>query len=194
MSVAVKQVAAMTRRDDDRIALVSPAPGTFHARVALGDLVHAGTILGELDVLGRITLVVAPPDAHGAVVALASATLARPAVEFGAALVMIDPAALGTATTGTAAHAATADAAGGLVFRAPTSGRFYSRAAPDKPPFVTVGAELAPGSTVGLLEVMKTFNRITYGGPGLPERARIERILVADGDDVNAGDPLLALA
>ena len=41
---------------------------------------------------------------------------------------------------------------------------------------------------------MKTFNRVTYGGAGLPERARVEKILVADGDDVNAGDPLLALS
>ena len=40
---------------------------------------------------------------------------------------------------------------------------------------------------------MKTFNRVTYGGPDLPETARVSRILVAEGADVNAGDPLLAL-
>jgi acetyl-CoA carboxylase biotin carboxyl carrier protein len=45
-----------------------------------------------------------------------------------------------------------------------------------------------------LLEVMKTFHRVTYGGPGLPDTARVVRVLIADGDDVNAGDPLLALA
>jgi acetyl-CoA carboxylase biotin carboxyl carrier protein len=88
---------------------------------------------------------------------------------------------------------AAASAVTGLVFRAPTSGRFYGRAAPDKPPFVSAGEELAPGATICLLEVMKTFHRVTYGGAGLPERARVERVLVADGDDVSAGDPLLAL-
>jgi len=56
------------------------------------------------------------------------------------------------------------------------------------------GAELTPGTTICLLEVMKTFHRVTYGGPGLPDTARVRRVLVADGDDVNAGDPLLALA
>jgi biotin carboxyl carrier protein len=42
---------------------------------------------------------------------------------------------------------------------------------------------------VCLLEVMKTFNRVTYSGA----RVRVTELLVADGADVNAGDPLLAL-
>jgi acetyl-CoA carboxylase biotin carboxyl carrier protein len=44
-----------------------------------------------------------------------------------------------------------------------------------------------------LLEVMKTFNRIAYGGPGLPARATIRRVVPADGDDVEAGSPLLVV-
>jgi acetyl-CoA carboxylase biotin carboxyl carrier protein len=81
----------------------------------------------------------------------------------------------------------------GLVFRAPTSGRFYGRSTPDKSPFVAAGAELATGATVCLLEVMKTFHRVAYGGADVPPRARVRAVLVADGDDVNAGDALLAL-
>jgi biotin carboxyl carrier protein len=34
---------------------------------------------------------------------------------------------------------------------------------------------------------------VTFGGPGLPGTARVRRVLVAEGADVNAGDPLLAL-
>jgi biotin carboxyl carrier protein len=41
---------------------------------------------------------------------------------------------------------------------------------------------------------MKTFHRVTYGGGGLPERARVTAVLVADGADVTSGDPLLVLA
>ncbi len=193
MSVAVKQLAASARPTGDHLELASPSPGTFRAVVAVGDLVRAGQVLGDLDVLGRITTIVAPPDAHGAVIAVADPARARAAVAFGTALVTLDPAALGAAAATGAAAAAAAAGTEGLVFRAPTSGRFYSRSAPDNPPFITLGAELTVGTTVGLLEVMKTFNRLTYGGAGLPERARIDRILVADGDDVNAGDPLLAL-
>ena len=68
----------------------------------------------------------------------------------------------GAAERGDAGHAA----ATGLVFRAPTSGRYYGRSSPDKPAFVTAGDELPAGATVCLLEVMKTFNRVTYSGGG----------------------------
>ena len=54
---------------------------------------------------------------------------------------------------------------------------------------MTAGAELHTGATVCLLEVMKTFNRVTYSGAP----ARVRALLVADGADVNAGDPILAL-
>ncbi len=75
------------------------------------------------------------------------------------------------------------------MFRAPTSGRFYGRPSPDKPSFVDRGAELQTGTTICLLEVMKTFNRVTYSGAP----ARVRDVLVAEGADVNAGDALLAL-
>src|SRR5690606_4636993 len=72
----------------------------------------------------------------------------------------------------------------GTVFRAPMAGRFYTRASPDAAPFVAPGDALARGQVVGLIEVMKTFHRLSYGGEGLPERARVVQLLVEDGDDV----------
>jgi biotin carboxyl carrier protein len=54
------------------------------------------------------------------------------------------------------------------------------------PPFVTAGAALAAGTTICLLEVMKTFHRVTYAGAP----AQVKSVLVADGD---AGTPWLAL-
>jgi acetyl-CoA carboxylase biotin carboxyl carrier protein len=168
--------------------ITSPAVGIFRSRVTVGALVREGEVVGELDVLGRRKPIVVPAGMRGAVV-----TVATQPVDFGAALVTIDPSALGEAAA-TAAEASQTTASTGPVFRSPMSGRFYRRSAPDKPAFVEVGTELQLGATVCLLEVMKTFNRVTYGGAGLPERARVEKILVADGDDVNAGDPLLALS
>ena len=81
----------------------------------------------------------------------------------------------------------------GLVFRAPLAGRVYFRPSPDKPHFVEAGAVIARGTTVCLLEVMKSFNRIAYGGDSLPERARVVRLLVEDGADVDPGTPILQL-
>jgi acetyl-CoA carboxylase biotin carboxyl carrier protein len=202
----LEAIAAGARGDRAMIELRAPMPGIFVPRIAQGDLVTAGSAIGELVVLGRAITLVAPRStgatgatgataATGIAVRLTSA--ASRAVGYGDLLVAIDPSpspslSLGAPATSDAVAAAQ-PAVDGLVFRAPTSGRFYGRPAPDKPPFVTPGAPLSRGVTICLLEVMKTFHRVTYGGPGLPDTARIRQVLVADGDDVNAGDPLLAL-
>jgi acetyl-CoA carboxylase biotin carboxyl carrier protein len=92
------------------------------------------------------------------------------------------------------AHAAkAADDVQGLVFRAPMAGRVYFRASPDKPRFVEAGGVITRGMTVCMLEVMKSFNRIGFGGESLPERARVVSFLIADGIDVELGTPILQL-
>jgi len=172
------------------IELTSPSPGLFRIAIRVGDLVRPGGVLGELEVLGRLVAVLVPDGVRGAVVAVPGEGLARPAVDFRAVLAAIDPSAL-AAEAATAAASTTSGeaAAAGRVFRAPTSGRFYGRPGPDRPPFVAPGDALEPGTTICLLEVMKTFHRVTYAG----EPARVRAVLIPDGADVNAGDALLSL-
>ncbi len=164
--------------------LRAPQPGWFRCTVAADHLVATGDVIGELDVLGRTTPVVAP-RVRGLVVLVATGD-ARRAVGYGDVLIRVVAGTLGAVDTSPTVEA---HEVSGIVFRAPTSGRYYSRSSPDKPAFVSVGGELAPGATVCLLEVMKTFNRVTYAGA----RVRVTELLVADGADVNSGDPLLAL-
>jgi acetyl-CoA carboxylase biotin carboxyl carrier protein len=173
----------------DGDALRAPAPGYFHRLVAADHVVAPGDVIGELDVLGRIARVVAPDNVRGLVVL--DEPEARRAVSYGDVLLRLGANAASTeprAEAAAAAAAAAARAAAGHVFRAPTSGRFFGRPAPDKPPFVAPGTLLEPGAVVCLLEVMKTFHRVAYAG----EPARVREVLVADGADVNAGDPLVA--
>jgi acetyl-CoA carboxylase biotin carboxyl carrier protein len=179
-----------------RWTLRSPAPGWFRPLAPLAAWCTPGTPIGALDVLGRTHLLVVPAGVAGATEppSAGAAALSPHAVAFRDPIVLLSSESM-TSALGPADAPATAAAPApeGLVFRAPTSGRFYGRSTPDKPPFVAPGTELAHGATICLLEVMKTFHRVTYGGPGLPDTARVRRVLVADGDDVNAGDPLLAL-
>ncbi|HEY4182987.1 MAG TPA: biotin/lipoyl-containing protein [Kofleriaceae bacterium] len=170
----------------ETITLRAPSPGQFLPGVVVGDLVVQGTAIGDLDVLGERTTLLAP--VNGIVTSIATKPVA-----FGDALLVLDP-AIALAGGATASAAAATNATTGLVFRSPMSGRFYVRSAPDKPAFVEVGTELKAGATVCLLEVMKTFNRVAYSGAGLPATAKVTAILVADGADVTAGDPLLSLA
>ena len=57
-----------------------------------------------------------------------------------------------------------------------------------------MGAVVEAGQPIGLIEVMKTFAHVRYGGEGLPARARIVRVLVEDGAEIGAGDPLYEVA
>lgn len=184
-------LSALVRQGEGgRVLVCAPAVGLWHPALPAGAPVTPGARLGELAILGRRVAVVAPATARGAVVAIAGPALARRPVQYGDLLVEL--------STELAAHAqgvaeASIGSAAELVFRAPSSGRFYLRPAPDKPAFVAAGAHIGTGDTVCLLEVMKTFNRIHYGGDGLPPRAAVLRVVPADGDDLAAGDPILEL-
>lgn len=181
-----------------RFVLRSPAVGLWRQPPAPGTLVRSGDGLGELEILGRMHALRVPAGASGIVVATETGALdphaGRVAVEYGQELVVLDPAAAGDAAAPTASAATQATtASGALAFRSPSSGRFYSRPGPDKEPFVRAGSEIDTGATVCMLEVMKTFNRVTYGGAGLPERARVLRVVPGDEADLNAGDVILEL-
>ena len=48
----------------------------------------------------------------------------------------------------------------------PLPGTFYSKPAPDQPPFKAVGDTVAVGEVIGLIEVMKSFNEVTADQAG----------------------------
>jgi acetyl-CoA carboxylase biotin carboxyl carrier protein len=69
------------------------------------------------------------------------------------------------------------DAADGLVaVRAPLPGTFYRAPQPGAPPFVEVGAQVAPDTVVGIVETMKMMNSV----PAMV-RGEVVAILVANG-------------
>ena len=70
----------------------------------------------------------------------------------------------------------------------PLPGTFYHRESPASDPFVQIGATVAAGDTVGLVEVMKMFNPVTteVAGP-------IVEIRVENEDPVDVGDVLVVI-
>jgi len=177
--------------------LRAPAVGLWRGAPSAGEVISPGEPVGELEVLGVLYRLIVPAGAGGIVAApvptrAKPSGVARVAVGYGDTLVRLD--AVGDAATRTkpADSSARADA-GGLALRAPTSGRFYCRPGPGKDAFVEAGDEVGPGTTVCLIEVMKTFNRVVYGGGGLPERARVIAVVPKDESDLDAGDIILQL-
>ncbi len=187
--------ARLLRLEDGRLAILAPAVGLWRDRPPLGALIGPGDLLGKLSVLAVDRALVAPEGARGVVVEVASATpgegakLAQHPVFYGEQLLVLDRAVASGIDDDDAE--ASDEAAGGLVLRAPSSGRFYRRPAPSKPAFVAVGDIIDSGKVIGLLEVMKTFTRIHYGGGDLPPRARVTALRAEDEADVAAFEALI---
>lgn len=177
--------------DDGSVLLLAPGVGEARDLLSVGDVVVGGREIASLEVLGARERLLVPEGTSGRVVERLLPGKARVPVGFGTPLVRIDPRSETSVASVDDASAASRSAT--LVFRSPMSGRFYARAAPTKPPLVSVGDVLETGHGVCLLEVMKTFNRVSFGGEGLPARARVVRIVPSDGDDVARGAVLLEL-
>jgi acetyl-CoA carboxylase biotin carboxyl carrier protein len=71
---------------------------------------------------------------------------------------------------------------------APLSGIVYFRPSPNQPPFVVVGQAITAGTTVCVIEAMKTFSEIRAEQDGV-----VEAILVASETLVDAGQPLIRI-
>jgi acetyl-CoA carboxylase biotin carboxyl carrier protein len=70
----------------------------------------------------------------------------------------------------------------------PMVGIAYLAPEPGAAPFITVGARVAQGQTVLLIEAMKTFNQIRA-----PKAGTVTRIFVDSGSPVEYGEPLLVI-
>jgi len=160
-------VAGLEEGDGGTIRLLAPHVGLWSDRPADGALLSPGASAGTLTVIGRPHALVVPTGVVGRVLPHPSHDRSIP-VGFGDAVLV-------------------------LALRAPSAGVFYGSSAPGSPPFVAVGARVGTGQTIGLLEVMKTFNPIAYGGPGLPDEAEVVEVLVTDGQEVVRGQPLVRL-
>ncbi|HSB20692.1 MAG TPA: acetyl-CoA carboxylase [Anaeromyxobacteraceae bacterium] len=67
----------------------------------------------------------------------------------------------------------------------PLPGTFYRKPAPDAEPFVKEGDAIKVGDVIGLVEVMKTFNKVQADAAG-----RVVRFAVENEGPVEAGQPL----
>jgi acetyl-CoA carboxylase biotin carboxyl carrier protein len=84
-----------------------------------------------------------------------------------------------------AAQPSTPHSDGLLIIPSPMLGTFYGAEAPGAAPFVEVGAQVGPETTVCIIEVMKMMNSVAAGVSGT-----IAQIVPENGQLVEYGDPL----
>jgi acetyl-CoA carboxylase biotin carboxyl carrier protein len=95
------------------------------------------------------------------------------------------PAASQSAHAPTTPTPAAAEAGGGHFITSPMVGTFYLSPSPDAPPFVKVGDQVGPETTVCIVEAMKVFNEIPAETSG-----KIAAVLVENGAAVEYGHKL----
>lgn len=103
-------------------------------------------------------------DADTAVTQSVPAQAPAPPASFAAPVPAAEAVATPAAPVPAASNAepiAVAEQPGIFIIKAPSYGMFYAQSDPTAPPYVTVGSAVKKGDTVGLLEIMKTFNAIT---------------------------------
>ncbi|MEX1025386.1 MAG: hypothetical protein WD226_09940 [Planctomycetota bacterium] len=178
-------------RDGDRLRLRCPGVGLFTLAAPPGWLFSPGEPAGVIYSLEVAHQLVVPAGAIGRVVNERPPLVHQP-VGYGDVLYELAPLAGDERLAEVSGP--TAEAASGALVLAPHAGRFWHRASPDEPVFCAVGVELAEGHTIGLIEVMKTFTHLPYRpGGALPPKARIVRVLVDDGAEIAAEQPLLEI-
>jgi acetyl-CoA carboxylase biotin carboxyl carrier protein len=77
----------------------------------------------------------------------------------------------------------------GYFVTSPMIGTFYTSPSPGEPVFVKPGDRVEVGQTIGIIEAMKIMNEIAADRAGV-----VDEVLVANGQAVEFGSPLLRLA
>lgn len=199
MKHVIKALRGETQNEDQRV-LLAPAVGFFSQAPPIGTHLIPGADAGALQVLTTTHRMIVPRRGGGVVQEILVARGLTP-VDYGQPLLALslsaDLSALDLETPlGAAAAAADEEDVpeGAIAIRSPTDGIFYRRPAPDEPCFAEEGAEVERGAVLGLVEVMKCFNQVTYASElEIPRRARVRRIFPADGGEVGLNQLLFLL-
>jgi acetyl-CoA carboxylase biotin carboxyl carrier protein len=182
-------------QNDGELLLGSPAVGRFGAAPRIGEILVGGSRVGYLKSLGRTFELLLPPGLTGRVAERQIATRSDP-VEFGQPLLRLVPVEAAAVDQDVAAGAQERSRdlpEGHFAVTSPTHGMFYRRPRPDEPAYVEPGQIVENGSTLGLVEVMKCFSAIVYGGNELPDRAEIVEVRADDGAEVRSDQVLFVV-
>ncbi len=195
MSVRQRLDVMVENGAEGALLIQSPAVGFYGSAPRVGEVLVGGSRVGTLVTLGKVHDLVLPSGVTGRVAERLVVSRADP-VEFGAQLLRIVPVASDTIGEGIVQKSSAVVHGlpeGTLAVVSPTHGMFYRRPRPDSPNYVENGQIVENGSTLALVEVMKCFSAIAYGGEGLPPRAEIVEIRAEDGAEVKADEVLFVV-
>jgi len=175
--------------------LGSPMVGAYSSAPRVGEVVVGGSRAGRLTTLGRNVELVVPRGLTGRIIERKPSDRSEP-VEYGQELLRVAPVeASGEGDADALGSIAAVEdlPEGTMAVRSSIHGMFYHRPRPDDPAYVEIGQIVENGTTLGLVEVMKCFSAIVYGGVDLPSRAEVVEIRAEDGAEVEADQVLFVV-
>ncbi len=194
--MAEKTLIANVQPDDsdpETLLVTSPAVGMADGAPKVGRFLNASDRFNTMKILNVRYVLRLPRDVHGRLTEVFIPNSFTP-VEYGQSLARLDPrlleAGADAAVGRGGAKAGESQDSGLISIEAPSDGIFYRRPSPDSPSYIEVGSPVSAGSILGLVEIMKCFHQITYGGVELPEKGEIVKIMVEDTAEVRFGQPL----
>jgi biotin carboxyl carrier protein len=181
--------------------VLSPAVGLLRGVPAPGRILEAGAPFARLTIVRRSHPLLLPDGVAGSIseIAVEGSGADVIPVEYGQPILSLAPldAALPgerTAASVTGASPARASlAAGQSAVVSPADGVFYRRPRPGEPAYVEVGSKVKSGQTLALIEAMKSFSAIAYGGGSLPDEAEVVEIRAEDASEVRHGQILFVV-
>lgn len=199
--MAEKTLIAKVHEDENNpetLLVTSPVVGMADGAPKAGVFLNPFDRVITMKILNQRYVLRLPRDVHGRVTEVFIPNSYTP-VAYGESIARVDPRVLEAGAggpggpVGSGGVSAEAEDTGVITVEAPSEGIFYRRPSPDSPYYVEVGSEVASGGILGLVEIMKCFYQITYGGPGLPEKGEIVKILAEDASEVQFGQALFTI-
>jgi biotin carboxyl carrier protein len=182
----MREMIVAIAHEDNKIAVQSPSVGTVYLTVLPGQQVQAKQSIAKLVRLGQSFDLILPEKAQGQIMPAANFLSVR-RVSYAETLFCLTEFmnSLANEKNKMPENPTHAD-----VIRAPMDGMFYLSPSPKSPNYVKLGDEIAPGATIGLMEVMKCFYPLKYEGH---KRAKIVHIAVPDASPVSSGSLLFEI-
>jgi acetyl-CoA carboxylase biotin carboxyl carrier protein len=190
----MKKIICKAEKKEGIVNIFSPSVGIYHRSPNNGDYLCPGSYIGYLSVLKSKFQLYIPDDISGRT-DIDINSLREIRTGYGDPILQI----LSTENITSIDNVKKDKFNGnkkqeGIIIRSFITGIFYSRETPDSSPFVKVGSIVTRGDTLGLIEVMKSFNKIIFDEGEKFGSGIIEEIFVDNDIEIKMGDPLFRIS